>query len=146
MGRLRRAARAALCGVLMLAASAGAAQDRSGFDTGGMDRNVRPGDDFFAYANGAWARRTPIPADRSAVGTIGAPDDRSLAQVRAILDDAAHDPGSRMGTAYRAFLDTAAIERLGMAPVAAMLARLHAIRTRDDYVAAAADAGRRRVR
>ncbi|WP_082548177.1 M13 family metallopeptidase [Massilia sp. Root335] len=145
MGRLRRAARAALCGVLMLAASAGAAQDRSGFDTGGMDRNVRPGDDFFAYANGEWARRTPIPADRSTVGTIGALDDRSREQVRAILDEAARDAGSRMGTAYRAFLDTAAIERLGMAPVAAMLARLNAVGTRDAYVAAAADAGRRGV-
>jgi putative endopeptidase len=130
----------------MLATAAGAAQDdRSGFDTGGMDRNVRPGDDFFAYANGAWARRTPIPADRSTVGTIGALDDRSRAQVRAILDEAARDPGSRMGTAYRAFLDTAAIERLGMAPVAAMLARLHAIGTRDDYVTAAAEAGRHGV-
>ncbi|KQV37104.1 peptidase M13 [Massilia sp. Root335] len=131
--------------MLMLAASAGAAQDRSGFDTGGMDRNVRPGDDFFAYANGEWARRTPIPADRSTVGTIGALDDRSREQVRAILDEAARDAGSRMGTAYRAFLDTAAIERLGMAPVAAMLARLNAVGTRDAYVAAAADAGRRGV-
>jgi putative endopeptidase len=134
-----------MCGVLMLAASAGAAQDRSGFDTGGMDRNVRPGDDFFAYANGAWARRTPIPADRSTVGTIGALDDRSREQVRAILDDAARDAASRMGTAYRAFLDTAAIERIGMAPVAAMLARPNAVGTRDAYVAAAADAGRRGV-
>jgi putative endopeptidase len=135
-----------LCGALMLAALAAAAQDgTSGFDTSGMDRNVRPGDDFFAYANGAWARRTPIPADRSTVGTIGALDDRSREQVRAILDEAGRDPGSRMGTAYRAFLDADRIERLGMAPVAPMLARLRAIGTRAAYAAAAAEAGRRGV-
>src|SRR4051812_130580 len=27
---------------------------RWGFDLGGMDRSVRPGDNFFVYANGAW--------------------------------------------------------------------------------------------
>jgi putative endopeptidase len=137
-------------GALMLAAVAGAAQDgtsgfKSGFDRGGMDRAVRPGDDFYAYANGAWTRRTPIPADRSTVGTIGALNDRSRAQVRAILEEATHEPSSRMGTAYRTFLDTARIERLGMAPVVPTLARLRAIATRDAYVGAAADAGRQGV-
>jgi putative endopeptidase len=139
----RRAARAALWGGLMLAATAGAAQEgRSGFDVAGMDRDVRPGDDVFAYANGGWMERTPIPADRSTVGTIGALDDRSREQVRAILEDAAHDSSSRMGTAWRAFLDTAAIERRGMAPVAPLLARVRAVGTRAGYVAAAAGLGK----
>jgi putative endopeptidase len=139
----RQAARAALWGVLMLAPGAGAAQEgRSGFDVAGMDRDVRPGDDFFAYANGGWARRTPIPADRSTVGTIGALDDRSREQVRAILEDAARDPTSRMGSAWRAFLDTAAIERRGMAPVAPLLARVRAVGTRERYVATASELGR----
>jgi len=35
-----------------------------GFDLSGMDRSVRPGDDFYRFANGSWARRTPIPADK----------------------------------------------------------------------------------
>ncbi len=135
--------RRTIFGALMLVALAATAQvGPSGFDTGGMDRDVRPGDDFYAYANGAWTRRTPIPADRSTVGTIGALDDRSREQVRAILEEAAREPSSRMGTAYRAFLDTGRIERLGMAPVIPMLARLRAIATRDAYRSAAADAGR----
>ena len=35
-----------------------------GFDTAGMDRSIDPADDFFGYASGNWAKRTPIPADR----------------------------------------------------------------------------------
>ena len=35
-----------------------------GFDVSGMDPSVKPGDDFFAYANGKWAARTEIPSDR----------------------------------------------------------------------------------
>ena len=34
----------------------------------GMDRSVAPGDDFYAFANGTWAKNTPIPADKSNYG------------------------------------------------------------------------------
>jgi predicted metalloendopeptidase len=33
-----------------------------------MDRSIAPGDDFFAFANGAWIQSTEIPADRSTWG------------------------------------------------------------------------------
>ena len=39
-----------------------------GLDVAGMDRSVKPGDDFFAYANGTWLKPTEIPADRSTYG------------------------------------------------------------------------------
>src|SRR4051812_13071144 len=32
----------------------------AGLDLAGMDRNIKPGDDFFAYANGGWMARTAI--------------------------------------------------------------------------------------
>jgi putative endopeptidase len=117
----------------------------SGFDVSGMDRNVAPGADFFRYANGGWERRTAIPADRSSIGTIGQLDDLSRTQVHAILDELARDRASRAGTAYRAFLDQDRIDQLGMAPMAAWLATLNAIRTPAAYWAAAAQAGRRGV-
>jgi putative endopeptidase len=124
---------------------AGGPAPASGFDVGGMDRSVAPGTDFFRYANGAWERRTAIPADRASVGTIGQLDDLSRAQVHAILDELARDRTSRAGTAYRAFLDQGRVDRLGMAPVAGWLATLRAIGSPDGYWAAAAQAGRRGV-
>ena len=41
-----------------------------GIDTAGMDTSVKPGDDFFAYVNGNWAKNTQIPADRSSFGAF----------------------------------------------------------------------------
>jgi putative endopeptidase len=117
----------------------------SGFDVSGMDRSVAPGADFFRYANGGWERRTAIPADRSSIGTIGQLDDLSRTQVHAILDELARDRASRAGTAYRAFLDQDRIDRLGIVPANAWLDKLRAVRSPDDYWAAAAQAGRRGV-
>ncbi len=59
--------RALLCGVVLLAALAAAA-DMHGPDLAGMDTQVAPGDDFFAYANGTWVKNTQIPPDLSAYG------------------------------------------------------------------------------
>ncbi|WP_242128597.1 M13 family metallopeptidase [Sphingobium sp. Sx8-8] len=123
----------------------GNGMERSGFDTSCMDRRARPGNDFYAYANGDWESRTPIPADRASVGTIGALDDRSRDQVHAILEEASRDPASRMGIAFRTFLDLGQIDRVGLTPVAPLLARLRAISTSQSYVAAAGEAGRRGV-
>lgn len=135
--------RAIACAAAGTAAFASVAPvSRSGFDVAGMDRTVRPGDDFFSYANGAWDRRTPIPADRASTGTISALDDRSREQVRTILDEAARQPDNRLGLAYRAFLDKDGIERKGLEPIAPRLATIRAIRTRNQWLIAAADAGR----
>jgi len=41
-----------------------------GVDLSGMDNSVKPGDDFFLYANGAWLARTEIPADRTSIGSF----------------------------------------------------------------------------
>src|SRR5579884_4095893 len=48
-----------------------------GFDTAGMDRSVPPGDDFFGYANGTWAKNTAIPADKARYGMFNVLDDLS---------------------------------------------------------------------
>src|ERR1700759_2299545 len=41
-----------------------------GFDMSGMDLSVRPGDDFYRYANGAWVDHAAIPADRTVTGAF----------------------------------------------------------------------------
>ena len=42
----------------------------AGVDLAGVDRSVKPGDDFDAYANGGWRKVTEIPADRSSTGVF----------------------------------------------------------------------------
>ena len=110
-----------------------------GFDVAGMDRSVSPGQSFFNFANGNWARTTEIPADRANYGMFTALDDLSKARTRAILEEAAARPGSRIGDFYASFMDEAAINAAGIAPMQPMLARIRAISDRAGF---AAEAGR----
>src|SRR5690606_34397920 len=57
-----------------------------GIDTAGMDTSVSPGEDFFAYANGTWAKNTPIPADQSSYGSFRVLRDLSESRVRALVE------------------------------------------------------------
>jgi putative endopeptidase len=150
-GPLRRSTTAFACAAvaLTLALTAGSASPSrallSGFDSSGMDIGIKPGADFFRYANGGWERRTRILDDQSSTGAISQLDTQSRTQVRAILERLSHDRGSRAGTGYLAFLEQDRIDGLGMAPVRPWLARMRAIATPQAYWAAAADAGRRGV-
>ena len=98
-----------------------------GFDAKGMDTTVQPGDDFYAYANGTWAKSTQIPADKSNYGMFTALGDLSQQRTREILDVAKADPASMIGRNYAAYLDGAAVEAKGLAPIQPWLAKIHAV-------------------
>ena len=85
-----------------------------GFDVAGMDQSVTPGDDYFGYANGTWAKDTAIPADKSSFGAFDVLADLSRDRTRGILEKAGT---STIGTAYSTYLDTAAIDAKGLAPI-----------------------------
>jgi putative endopeptidase len=129
----RVAAGAALAISFSLAA---AAPGGSGVDPSGIDGAVKPGDDFFAYANGAWAAKTEIPADRASVGIWTVLADRTDDRVRTLIQTAAAShpaPGSdarKVGDFYAGFLDRAAIEARGLKPLQPELKRIAAIRDR----------------
>jgi putative endopeptidase len=116
-----------------------------GFDEAGMDRSVAPGDDFYGHANGSWARSTPIPADRSNFGSFNVLDDLSRQRTRGILESAKGDPASRIGTTYATYLDTAAIEAKGLAPIKPWLDQIKALNGKAGYAALAAQADRNGV-
>ncbi|MBU0824549.1 MAG: M13 family peptidase [Alphaproteobacteria bacterium] len=98
-----------------------------GFDTAGMDTEVQPGDDFYAYANGTWAKNTTIPADKSNYGMFTALGDLSQQRTREILDAAKADPNSMIGRNYAAYLDGAAVEAKGLAPIQPWLTKIRAV-------------------
>ncbi|HEU0310567.1 MAG TPA: M13 family metallopeptidase [Sphingomicrobium sp.] len=113
-----------------------------GFDIAGMDRTVAPGDNFYQNANGTWARNTPIPADKSNYGMFTKLDDVSKQRTRAIIEEAAKSPGSKIGNAYNGYLDTAAIEAKGLTPIQPWLNEIKGLSDRAGYAALAAKAGR----
>ena len=108
-----------------------------GFDLAGMDRSVRPGDDFYRYSNGAWMRKTPIPADRSSWGPFFVLRAKAEADVRTIVEGVARHPhpnGSveqKIADDFNSYINTAAIEKAGLEPVKADLAAIAAARTHE---------------
>ncbi len=115
-----------------------------GFDEAGMDRTVAPGDDFYQYADGTWAKTTPIPADKSSFGAFDVLADRSRDRTRGILDAAAKDKNSKIGTAYATYLDTAAIEKKGLAPITPWMTEIKRA-TKANYASLIAKAARQGV-
>jgi putative endopeptidase len=113
-----------------------------GFDIAGMDRSVPPGDNFYQFANGTWARNTPIPADKSNYGAFNFLDDLSHTRTQQILEQAKADPNSKIGTAYATYLDTAGIEAKGLAPIEPWLNRIRDLKSKAGYAALVAEANR----
>ncbi len=110
-----------------------------GLELQNMDRSVKPGDDFYAYALGTWLRDHPIPADKVGAGYNYDLPDEIEAQVRRIVEEAAARPTSptarKVGDFYAAWMDERGIEARGVAPVKPWLARIDAVRTRPELIA-----------
>ena len=113
-----------------------------GFDAAGMDPAVKPGDDFYLHANGIWAKNTPIPADKSNYGAFNTLDDLSRTRTRGILEAARGDRASKIGAAYSSYMDEAAVEAKGMAPIKPWLDEIKAVKDKKAYVALVAKAAR----
>jgi putative endopeptidase len=138
--------RSMLRGLILLAAAAtqGAAlaADIHGPDVTGMDVTVTPGDDFFAYANGAWVKNTEIPPDRSSYGNSAMLADLNTQRVSELLKNAAAHtakPGTeaqQIADYYLSFIDEAAIEAKGIKPIAPALKRIDEIFSRSELAAA----------
>ncbi|WP_106638926.1 M13 family metallopeptidase [Allosphingosinicella vermicomposti] len=109
-----------------------------GIDTAGMDKSVKPGDDFFGYVNGTWAKTTEIPADRSSFGAFATLRDLSEARVRQLVEGyklgnpAKDGDQAKVAALYQAFMDEAAIEKLGAKPLQPKLKAIRGVKSKDD--------------
>ena len=111
-----------------------------GVDLTAMDRSVKPGDDFFAYVNGAWDKRTQIAPDRTFVGIDSVLNDQLDRDVRAIVEDMAKDSagsgpiGQQVGDFYASWMDEAGIAAKGAAPLKPHLDRIAAMKDKGELV------------
>jgi len=97
-----------------------------------VDADTEPGDDFFLYANGGWLKATEIPAGKGLWGARSEIAQRTRQQVAKLLDDANAAPAgsdARKVADFRAaYLNEAAIEARGIAPLKPLLGRIDRIR------------------
>ena len=115
----------------LLPTAAAAQAKTAGIDAAGMDTAIRPGDDFFMYANGTWYKNTEIPADRSSLGAFNVIDDVVKKRTASLIEHAekAKDPESQaIAGYYKAFMNVEEIEKLGLSPLKDGLAEIAAIK------------------
>jgi putative endopeptidase len=108
-----------------------------GIDLAGMDRSVKPGDDWFDFVSGNWARTTEIPADRSSYGPSAVLREVSEARVRKLVEayrpnDKAKPDRAKASILYAGFMDEARVEELGSRPLIARLSSVYAVTSKED--------------
>jgi putative endopeptidase len=104
-----------------------------GISIANMDPAVKPGNNFYLYANGGWLKRTVIPPDRSGIGVFTTLSDLSNKRTRTLIEDAgkAKAPeGSdtrKIADLYHSYMDEAGIESSGLKPIEPSLKAVAAI-------------------
>ncbi len=101
-------------------------------DASNMDVSVRPGDNFYLYANGNWIKNNPVPASKTRWGSFDELREESSKRLQTLLDDAAkhtnRDRKTQMiGDLYAAGMDSAAVETRGYNPIKADLDVINSI-------------------
>lgn len=121
-----------LSAALVAAASMVSADTSHSVDVSSIDKSVKPGDDFYAYANGNWLKRTTIPPDQARWGSFNILAQETQRRTRGLIENTAKSatPGSeqaKIGDFYSTFMDEKGIEAKGVAPIQAQLAAIAAI-------------------
>jgi len=106
-----------------------------GLDMNDLDHAVSPCDDFFQYSGGTWLRNNPVPGYATSWGPRNLLNDRTQALLRQLLEEAAANTGAKAGSNaqkvgdfYASGMDTAAIEKAGLAPLRPELDRIAAVK------------------
>ncbi len=118
-----------------------------------MDRSVSPATNFYEYADGAWLKNNPVPADKSRWAAFTELAERNWYLIHEILINAAnHDsslssgsPTREVGDFFASAMDTNRIEKLGLKPIAKDLKRINQIKTTKDLFAVLSDFHQRGV-
>jgi putative endopeptidase len=104
-----------------------------------MDKNVKPGNDFFRFVNGTWYDKTEIPADKTRWGSFDELRQNTDKDALAILKEAAADKNlnpksdqAKSVSVYQTYMDTISRNKLGIKPIKPYLAKINAIKTAQD--------------
>jgi putative endopeptidase len=98
-----------------------------------IDHSIKPGDDFYRYANGNWFKTAAIPAGQTSYDTRAILVEKTSRRVRDIIQEAASaqtvmgSVAQKVGDYYASFMDQNAIEAKGFTPLANEMAVISAI-------------------
>lgn len=104
-----------------------------------MNTDVKPGEDFFVYANGGWMQDNPIPQEYSRFGAFEVLDKKSKEQIKEIITEVStlenlekNSPKQQIRDFYKAAMDTNRINELGVEPIQPLLDKINNISNKED--------------
>ena len=118
-----------------------------GFDPAAMDRTIKPGDDFYNFAQGAAIKNMTIPADRSRYGSFNVLTELSENRLKVLVEGLAKrtdlsGDDAKIAALYNDMMNTEAKNALDVKPIAPRLAAIAAISTKTEMAAYLANAHR----
>ena len=106
-----------------------------------MDPSVKPGDNFFEYANGNWVKTHPIPDKQTRWGSFGILAQQNTDHLLVILNSVSKEKGlpkgslkQRVGDMYFSGMDSLTIEKRGYEPIKPDMKRIAQIRSLDGVI------------
>jgi putative endopeptidase len=132
--------------LLLLVSAAASAQPPKtpivpSFDVKALDKKADPCVDFYQYSCGTWLAQNPIPADQSSWGRFSELNERNRQILYNILEAASSNDPRRdqvtreIGDFFAACMDTADIDKRGVAPIKPEIDRIAALKTKQEIPA-----------
>ena len=124
----------ALASIVLIGRAQEEKNETHGIRIANMDRSVKPGDNFFLYANGDWIKRTEIPPDRAGFGVFTELDELSNKRTAGLTEEEAKSNGAQGSNArkiadlYNSYMDEAEIEARGLTPLKPHLQAIEGIK------------------
>lgn len=108
-------------------------------DVSSLDRSVDPCTDFYKYSCGGWMKNNPIPADQTSWSVYGKLADENQQFLWGILEADAKATNrtpvqQKVGDYFHACMDTAAIDKQGIAPIRPELAAVDGLKSREALI------------
>ncbi|MBT5927021.1 MAG: M13 family metallopeptidase [Verrucomicrobia bacterium] len=114
--------------------------DKPALDVSGWNKEARPQDDFFEFANGGWLKNTEIPSDKTRWGSFVILAEESRDAVQAIIDELSAKDGLEHGSnaqkirdLYRSFMNEDRVEELGVSPLLPFLDAVNGIENKNEF-------------
>ncbi len=109
-----------------------------------FDNSVKPGADFFRYSNGGWLRDNPVPDEYSRWGAFNILQEQNNEQLKSLMDEALKNTSKnvdmkKIGDFYSVAMDSARIEKEGIAPIKTYITKIDKIKNIDDLMAVIAE-------
>jgi putative endopeptidase len=113
----------------------------SGIEISNLNLEVKPGDDFFEYANGGWLKQNPMPDEYSRYGAFEILEIKKDAEIKNLIEEVAEkkdlakgSPEQQIRDYYQAAMDTIEIDKLGIKPLVPILDEIKSSKTKQDLI------------